>query len=92
MENSYLNETQRLDLITKLSNDDDFRAAFVSDPAGVLKESYSVELDEDDIPRTPIVLPTKQEFCDEFDNYVEYANVSLGCQKIHKFVYEPEED
>ena len=57
---NYLTEQQSTDLITKLSNDDDFRAAFVADPASVLDEHYDVTLLAEDTPSGSIELPSKQ--------------------------------
>jgi putative modified peptide len=88
---NYLTEQQSTDLITKLSGDDEFRAAFAADPASVLAEHYDVTLRSEDIPSGSIELPSKQQFTDEFDGYVANANESVGCQKVHNFVYAPEE-
>lgn len=88
---NYLSEQQSIDLITKLSNDDDFRAEFSADPASVLAEYYDVTLRSEDTPSGSIVLPSKQQFIDEFDGYVANANESVGCHKVHNFVYESEE-
>ena len=87
---NYLTEQQSADLITKLSEDDDFRAAFAADPASVLAEHYNVTLRNEDIPSGSIELPSKQQFLDEFDGYVANANESVGCHMIHNFVYESE--
>ena len=87
---NYLTEQQSTDLITKLSTDDDFRAAFTEDPAAILSEYYDVALDSSDIPTDPIVLPSKQDFYAEFNGYVTHVNESLGCMMIHICKYEPD--
>ena len=84
----YLTEQQRIDLITKLKNDDDFREDFAKNPAAALLEYYDVTLAPEDTPTGAIELPSKKEFLTNFDGYVDKANASISCQQIHWFNYQ----
>lgn len=59
---------QCLEFLHRLAHDDDFRAGFVKDAGGVLRE-YGIEVSPEGIP-DPVELPPKEEF-EEFLEEVE---------------------
>lgn len=79
-----LTEDQSVELITKLSTDDDFRAALVSDPAAAMLELFDITLDSRQIPES-VELPSKTEIENSFEAYVANVNASLGCLRRFRF-------